>query len=116
MRDPNGVLCASIREGSPSLVLINLEGKRWVIPWIHFLYASYENLQEFERIELFYSSHEILLEGHRFEILLKHLSNYGVEWIRCYDKRYCQLCPKELPFIEKIVVEERSDERDACKP
>ncbi len=104
-----GVLCASIREGSPTLLLLAMDGKRWILPWIHFLYACYEDLHEFERIELFFSSHDILLEGDRFQDLLKHLSGYKVEWLKAYDKRYQQLCPNELPFIMKIVVEEKSE-------
>ena len=58
-----GMLRASIRDGSPTLLLLALDGKRWILPWIHFLYACYEDLHEFERIELVFSSHEIVLEG-----------------------------------------------------
>ena len=109
VEESQGVLCASVREGSPTLVLINAGEKRWVMPWIHFLYACYEDLHEFERIELFFTSHDIVLEGYRFLELVKHLSSYKVEWIKCYDKRYVQLGPNDLPFVTKIVVEEKTE-------
>ena len=79
------------------------------MPWIHFLYAWYESESELDRIKLYYSSHEVSLEGIRLEQLVEHFSKFGVEWIRSYDNRYSRLCPQELPFIEKIQVEEKGE-------
>ena len=104
--DSKGVLCASVRDGAPTLVIIPLDGSRWVLPWIHFLYALYEDLHEYDRIKLFYASHEVRLEGLRLKELINHFSSYRIEWIRSYDKRYAELCPKDLPFISMIKVEE----------
>ena len=100
------MLCASVRDGAPTLVIIPLDDKRWVLPWIHFLYALYEDLHEYDRIYLFYSSHKVRLEGLRLKELINHFSSYRIEWIRCYDKRYAELCPEDLPFISMIKVEE----------
>ena len=105
--DSKGVLCASVREGAPTLEIIPLDGNHLVLPWIHFLYALYEDLYEYDRINLFYSSHDVQLEGLRLRELIKHFSSYRVEWVKCYDKRYAELCPKDLPFITKIKVEEK---------
>jgi len=105
-----GIVCASIREGSPTLVIIAWEGRRWVMPWVHFLYAWHEHEEEFERIEMRFSSHDISLEGIRLERLLEHLSKYSVEWIRSSDKRYLHLCLPDLPFVEKILVKDKGSE------
>lgn len=107
MEDHKGVLCASIRDGTPTLVIIPLDGNRWILPWIHFLYAFYEDLHEYEQIKLIYSSHNIQLQGLRLQELVKHFSSYRVEWVRCFDKRYEELCPKDLPFISKINIEDK---------
>ena len=104
----SSIVCASIREGSPTLVIIAWEGRRWVMPWVHFLYAWHEHEEEFERIEIRFSSHDISLEGIRLERLLEHLSKYSVEWIRSSDKRYLNQCPQDLPFIEKIKVKDKN--------
>ena len=47
-----GIVCASIRKGSPTLVVIAREGRRWIMPWVHFLYAWHEYEEKFERIEM----------------------------------------------------------------
>ncbi len=107
--DPSGIICASFREGAPTLVIITWEGKRWVMPWIHFQYAWHEDQEEFELMKLYYSTHEVSLEGVRLERLVEHFAKFGVEWIRSYDKRYLQLCPQELPFIENIHIEEKEE-------
>ena len=107
----SGVVCVSFREGAPALALITLDGKRWVLPWVHFLYAWYEDLSEIERIRLHYSTHEVFLEGVRFIRLVEQLSNFGVEWIRNYDKRYLPLSPSDMPFVAKIVVDEKSESK-----
>ena len=102
-----GVLCASVREGTPTLVVIPSVGNQLILPWIHFLYARYEDLHEFEQIQLFYSSHKVQLHGIRLKELVKHFSSYRVEWVRSYDRKYSELCPKDLPFVSKIKVEEK---------
>ncbi|HAV13665.1 MAG TPA: hypothetical protein DCX06_09295 [Opitutae bacterium] len=107
--EPVGIICASFREGAPALVIITLEGKRWVMPWVHFLYAWHETRQELEQISLQYNSHKVLIEGVRLESSIQQFSKFGVEWIRSYDKRYLPLCPKDSPFIEKILIEEKSE-------
>ncbi len=79
------------------------------MPWIHFLYAWHEQCTEFERIRLFYSTHEILIEGVRLQPLIEHVSKFDVEWVKCFNKRYATLCPQGLPFLERIAVEEKVD-------
>ncbi len=79
------------------------------MPWIHFLYAWHEDCSEFERMKLYYSSHEFTLEGIRLEGVVERLAKFGVEWVKCYDKRYLALCPQELPFIWKILIHENSE-------
>lgn len=103
----SGIICALIREGAPTLLLISWEGKRWVMPWVHFHYAWHERESEFERIKLCYSSHDVSLEGLRLERLVEPLSKYGVEWIRSYEKRYLHLCPQDFPFVERILIEQK---------
>lgn len=105
----SGVVCVSFHEGAPAIALVTLDGKRWVLPWFHFLYACYEDLSEVERIRLHYSTHEVFLEGVRFIRLVEQLSKFGVEWIRNYDKRYLPLSPSDMPFVTKIVVDEKSE-------
>lgn len=109
--EKSGVVCVSFREGAPALAIIALDGNRWVLPWVHFLYAFYENLSEIERITLYYSTHEVLLEGVRFVRLMEQFSKFGVEWIRSCDKRYMPLCSSDLPFVAKIVVDEKNEEK-----
>lgn len=108
VRAPEGVLSASLREGAPTLLIKTQDGLRRSLPWIHYLYGDYENLNEIERITLFYSSHEVCLEGVRLEPLFERLAKYGVEWIKAHDRRHLARCPKESPFIQKITVSEKS--------
>lgn len=109
IEEPTGILCASFRDGASALRLITTGGKQWVIPWIHFLYAYHENHIELEHVRLFYSSHEIRIDGVRLQPLVEHLSRFNIEWIKCFDKRYLVLCPHDLPFIQQIRVEEKAD-------
>ena len=108
--ESKGVLCASFRDGAPALLLHTLDGKRWVMPWVHFLHAYHEKSGESEQIGMFYSNHEILIEGVRLQPLVERLSKYDLEWVKCFSKRYLKLCPQDLPFIERITIEEKADE------
>jgi len=108
VRAPEGVLSASLREGAPTLLIKTQDGHRRMLPWIHFINGDYENHNEIERITLFYSSHEVCLEGVRLEPLFERLAKYGVEWVKAHDKRHLACCPAGLPFIQKIAVSEKS--------
>ncbi len=103
----SGIVCASIREGAPTLLLLGVEGRNWVLPWVHFQYAWLVRSGEEETIKLFFSSHELSLEGVRLGSLLEHFAKFGVEWVRAYDRRYLELCPNEQPFVYRIKVEEK---------
>lgn len=104
-----GIVCASIREGAPTLLLFDVDGRNWVLPWVHFQYAWLERCEGDEIIRLFYSSHEASLQGVRLESLLESFAKFGVEWVRVYDRRYLELCPNEQPFVYKIEVEEKTE-------
>lgn len=104
---PEGILSASNREGAPTLLIKPQDDQRLIIPWIHFLYGNYKDLEDTECITLFYSTHDVCLEGVRLEPLFERLAKFGVEWIKANDKRYMARCPQDLPFIERISVTEK---------
>ncbi len=105
----SGVICASIREGGPTLTIEDASGRRWIMPWVHLLHAVYESDGELDRIELTYASHVVTIEGVRLFGLAERIAKFGVEWVRRYDKRYLRSCPKDMPFMERIEVVEKTE-------
>ncbi|MDQ8184228.1 hypothetical protein [Pelagicoccus sp. SDUM812002] len=105
----SGVICASVREGAPTLIIEDASGRRWIMPWVHLLHAVYESERGLDRIELSYASHTVTLEGVRLGGLVERIAKFGVEWVRRYDKRYLLSCPKDMPFIERIEVADKNE-------
>ncbi len=79
------------------------------MPWVHLLHAVYESDGELDRIELTYASHVVTIEGVRLFGLAERIAKFGVEWVRRYDKRYLRSCPKDMPFMERIEVAEKTE-------
>ncbi len=106
-RKGEGIICASKREGAPTLSIRDGSGKRWIMPWVHLLHATYTNEDSGERIELVYATHEVVCDGVRLESLVEDFAKFAVEWVKCHDKRYLELCPKGMPFLYGIEVTEK---------
>lgn len=108
-RKREGIVCVSKREGSPTLAITDGDGKRWIMPWAHLLHANYTCEAGEHRIELVYVTHEVICEGTCLESLAEGLAKFAVEWVRCYDKRYLELCPEGRPFLNRIEVSVKTE-------
>ncbi len=69
-----------------NLCFVQLDGKRMFLNYAYLISGEY--VPEENTITLAYTTHTVMLKGHRLESLYESLMEHQVQRISCTDKRY----------------------------
>ena len=80
------------------------KAKEWLLPWSRFEGSSFVPEEEYERIELSFPNHKVIILGYSLRELEKDISKMHVRCLRDLpESHYPAFDPKE-PFIKLLEV------------
>ena len=86
----------------PALLIHAEDDERWVLPWSQFVSARYRSDGNCERLTLWFSHHEVELEGVRLVALLPEIARFHLGSLRSLPAKYKSHGPE--PFIEHLAI------------
>jgi hypothetical protein len=101
--EPEGHACYSVRAQASTLLVELSSGERWVLPWMHFVFARHHDEGKDERLVLTFASHEVKVSGHNLVVLAETAAKAELESIRELPPKYRDRLADD-PFVTKITV------------
>lgn len=103
--------CFSSNQHAPALAVEATGGRRWVLPWIHFLNAQHDDDGNGETLLLCFATHEVSVSGRNLGPLMDEIARLRLEVLREAPRRYGKSVDTE-PFVGEIHV--RSAEKEVA--
>jgi hypothetical protein len=86
------------------------EEQCFVFPYSHFAWAGLSRDGKAEVLRVSFTTHDVHISGRNLRLVLVALQKLSVEWVSARPARYERLATTDAVFIEKIEVEELSEE------
>jgi hypothetical protein len=102
-----GILQKCISEESNPwslLVLQPWEGKEWALPWSRLESAKFSHEEQFERIDLLFSNHEVVILGENLHWYREELARHKISRFKSYPAIYRTKFRDSEAFISHLEV------------
>lgn len=90
----------------PCLRIETSPNESHVFPYQHLVTASLTSAEHTETLRLFFSSHDVELQGRNLRTLLLALQDFAVKWLRTMPDRYEGLGTSDGSVITEIHIAE----------
>lgn len=95
--------CFSTGQHLPTLVVEGPGGRRWTLPWQHFLNAEHDAGSDSETLLLCFATHEVTIIGRNLAPLADEIARFRLEILREAPRKYAKSNEDE-PFVAEIRV------------
>lgn len=104
--------CFALNPQVPTLAVEATDGRRWILPWQHFLNAHHDAHRTGETLWLCFATHEVVVTGHNLGALADEIAHLRLGSLRPAPRRYAAATDPE-PFVAEIHVRPPSPESPA---
>ncbi len=99
------------KDAQAQCLRVELSDERsFIFPYTHLTFASMKREGGRDILAVSFATHDLRIIGRNFRELGIALQKLAVDWIRPAPARYTALAANEAVFIEKIEIEEVSEE------
>ncbi len=88
----------------PMLRVCPWQAAQWLLPWSRFDMATFENEEESERIEIFFSHHRVVIVGTNLKDTMDDIRAFQIRCLRNVPENLRAAVDPEEPLIEKLEV------------
>jgi len=101
------------RESQPACLRLELpSGETYVLPYSHFLAASFRPGKNApETLSITFSGYQVEINGHGLRGLLLTLEELAVKWVRAAPERYCSAIGGESGMVSDIRITHLENEK-----
>jgi hypothetical protein len=113
--DPVGTISRTIecwsRDPQAQALRIELDdGKYFVFPYTHFVFACLERAEDQDALRISFTTHDVRVRGRGLMSLLSAAQKMSIDWIKPLPNRYEDLAAADAVFVVKIDVQELREE------
>ncbi len=80
------------------------DGRLFVFPKSHLLFAEYEGAAAVETVRLTFSSHEVTVSGHGLRAFAVAIQTGTVSWVKCFSSAFGPLLNSEAGYVTRLKV------------
>jgi hypothetical protein len=93
-----------------------MQAREWSLPWARLDAVSFSDEEESERIELFFSHHQVIVVGEQLRDVVEDLLHFTIRRLRNLPASHRATLRRGEPFIAQLEVKLLADQKARPSP